>query len=208
MLKFRQQWAQSRAGQKAMINLLREFPTSVAPLRPLSASSALRFLLHAVTAALLLSAMVLNSAHAQESPRAKSIAKRVMCMCGGCQDSAGMCSHPGGTFSGPCETARAIQKDLDVRVGRNQSDDAILTAYVQQYGPTVLVEPPKKGFDLLAWVMPVVLPLIALLLVWRAARRWRQKAVLAPAGGPPIDPGLLARVEREAGREPLRGSDE
>jgi cytochrome c-type biogenesis protein CcmH len=152
--------------------------------------------------------MMLHSANAQELPRAKSIAKRVMCMCGGCQDSAGMCSHPGGTFSGPCETARAMQKDLDVRVGRNDSDDAILTAYVQQYGPTVLVEPPKRGFDLLAWIMPVLLPLIALVLVWQAVRRWRHKAVLAPAGGSAIDPGLLARVEREASGETARGADE
>jgi cytochrome c-type biogenesis protein CcmH/NrfF len=152
--------------------------------------------------------MMLNSANAQELPRAKSIAKRVMCMCGGCQDSAGMCSHPGGTFSGPCETARAMQKDLDVRVGRNESDDAILTAYVQQYGPTVLVEPPKRGFDLLAWIMPVLLPLIALVLVWQAVRRWRHKAVLAPAGGSAIDPGLLARVEREASGETARSADE
>ena len=58
-------------------------------------------------------------------------------------------------------------------------------AYVEQYGPTVLVEPPKKGFDLLAWMMPVLLPLIALILVWQVVRRWKQKAALAPAGGPP-----------------------
>jgi cytochrome c-type biogenesis protein CcmH/NrfF len=173
-----------------------------------SANSAVRSARRTLTALLILTAVPLASLNAQELPRAKSIAKRVMCMCGGCQDSAGMCSHPGGTFSGPCETARAMQKDLDVRVARNESDDAILSAYVQQYGPTVLVEPPKKGFDLLAWVMPVLLPLIALALVWQAVRRWRHKAVLAPAGGPPIDPALLARVEREAGREPSRDVDE
>ena len=126
------------------------------PLRPFSASSALRFLPSRRNLGADPDRHDAAFGHAQELPRAKSIAKRVMCMCGGCQDSAGMCSHPGGTFSGPCETARAMQKDLDVRVGRNESDDAILTAYVQQYGPTVLVEPPKKGFDLLAWIMPVV----------------------------------------------------
>jgi cytochrome c-type biogenesis protein CcmH len=101
-----------------------------------------------------------------------------------------------------------MQKDLDLRVARSESDDAILTAYVQQYGPTVLVEPPNKGFDLLAWVMPILVPLIALVLVWQAVRGWRHKAVLAPAGGPPIDPRLLARVEREAGNEPARENDE
>ena len=178
------------------------------PRKAFSVSSVVKLFLHASAAALILTAVPLNSVRAQELPRARAVAKRVMCMCGGCQDSAGLCSHPGGTFSGPCETARGMQKDLDVRVARNESDDAILQAYVEQYGPTVLVEPPKKGFDLLAWVMPVLLPLIALVLVWQVVRRWKQKAALAPAGGPPIDAQFLARVQNESGRETNKENDE
>ena len=177
-------------------------------LRPFSASSAVSFCLRSTALALLMLAVGSLPASAQQLPRAKALAKRVMCMCGGCEDSAGLCSHPGGTFSGPCDTARGMQKDLDARVARNESDDAILTAYVEQYGPTVLVEPPKKGFDLLAWIMPVLLPLIALVLVWQVVRRWKQKAALAPAGGPPLDAQFLARVQREVGREPAKDRDE
>ena len=33
-------------------------------------------------------------------------------------------------------------------VARNDSDDLILQAFVQEYGPTVLAEPPTKGFNL------------------------------------------------------------
>jgi cytochrome c-type biogenesis protein CcmH/NrfF len=143
------------------------------------------------------------AAYAQQNPHAKELAKRVKCMCGGCEDSAGLCSHPGGSFSGPCETARAMQKDLDDRVAKNETDDAILAAYVTQYGPTVLVEPPKRGFDLLAWVMPVLMPILALLLVWYVVRSWRRKAQLAPAGGPPVDAEFLARAQRESGKGDL-----
>ena len=128
-------------------------------------------------------------------------------MCGGCEDSAGLCNHPGGTFSGPCETARGMQKDLDAHVTRGESDDQILQAMVEQYGPTVLVEPPKKGFDLLAWIMPVAVPLIALVLVWEVVRRWRHKATLAPAGGPQVNAEFLARAQREASRDPGREND-
>jgi cytochrome c-type biogenesis protein CcmH/NrfF len=149
---------------------------------------------------LLGSALSIPAAYAQQTPRAKQLGKRVMCMCGGCEDSAGLCSHPGGSFSGPCETARGMQKDLDNRVAKNESDDAILAAYVTQYGPTVLVEPPKRGFDLLAWVMPVLMPILALVLVWYVVRSWRKKAKLAPAGGPPIDAEFLARAQRESGK--------
>jgi cytochrome c-type biogenesis protein CcmH/NrfF len=143
------------------------------------------------------------AAYAQQNPHAKELAKRVKCMCGGCEDSAGLCSHPGGSFSGPCETARAMQKDLDDRVAKNETDDAILAAYVTQYGPTVLVEPPKRGFDLLAWVMPVLMPILALLLVWYVVRSWRRKAQLAPAGGPPVDAEFLVRAQRESGKGDL-----
>jgi len=143
------------------------------------------------------------AAYAQQAPRAKELGKRVLCMCGGCEDSAGLCSHPGGSFSGPCETARGMQKDLDDRVAKNESDDAILAAYVTQYGPTVLVEPPKKGFDLLAWVMPILMPLLALVLVWYVVRGWRKKAKLAPAGGPPVDADFLARAQRESGKDAI-----
>ena len=143
------------------------------------------------------------AAYAQQNPHAKELAKRVQCMCGGCEDSAGLCSHPGGSFSGPCGTARAMQKDLDDRVAKNETDDAILAAYVTQYGPTVLVEPPKRGFDLLAWLMPVLVPILALLLVWYLVRSWRRKAQLAPASGPPVDAEFLARAQCESGKGDL-----
>jgi hypothetical protein len=152
---------------------------------------------------LLLNSISVPAAYPQQNPHAKELAKRVQCMCGGCEDSAGLCSHPGGSFSGPCGTARAMQKDLDDRVAKNETDDAILAAYVTQYGPTVLVEPPKRGFDLLAWVMPVLMPILALLLVWYVVRSWRRKAQLAPAGGPPVDAGFLARAQRESGKGDL-----
>jgi cytochrome c-type biogenesis protein CcmH/NrfF len=155
-----------------------------------------------------LTTCALSPTPAQQTPRAKALSKRVLCMCGGCEDSAGLCNHPGGTFSGPCETARGMQKDLDAHVTRGESDDQILQAMVEQYGPTVLVEPPKKGFDLLAWIMPIVVPLIALVLVWEVVRRWRHKATLAPAGGPQVNAEFLARAQREANREPGRENDE
>src|SRR5580692_2134416 len=173
-----------------------------------SVSSVLRFSLRAVALATILATCAMSSTPAQETPRAKALSKRVLCMCGGCEDSAGLCNHPGGTFSGPCETARAMQKDLDAHVTRGESDDQILQAMVEQYGPTVLVEPPKKGFDLLAWVMPIVVPLIALVLVWAVVRRWRHNATLAPAGGPQVSAEFLARAQQESAREAGSEHDE
>ncbi len=134
-----------------------------------------------------------------QAARAEELGKKVKCMCGGCDDAAGMCTHSGGNFAGPCDTAKAELKEVSAAVAKGESDGQILDAAVQEYGPTVLIEPPAKGFDLLVWVMPVALPLIAVLLVWGAVQRWRERSAMAPAGGPAVDPALLARAHREAG---------
>jgi cytochrome c-type biogenesis protein CcmH/NrfF len=155
-------------------------------------------------AALLFAAMFLALApvsRADDSPRAKALSKKVMCMCGGCNDTAGTCNHTGGAFSGPCDTAKAMQKEVAQRVDRGDSDDLILQSFVQEYGPTVLPDPPKKGFTWLVWIAPVIAPLIALFLIWEVVRRWRRRVALAPAGGPSISPELLDRARRESGRE-------
>ena len=180
---------------------------------PVLAGSAARVLAHAVFAVLLFGALC-AAARAQQgaitapsapgltpaqTARAEDLGKRVKCMCGGCDDAAAMCTHSGGNFAGPCDTAKAELKEIADRLGKGESDDQIFQAAVQEYGPTVLIEPPKKGFDLLAWVMPIALPIVAVLLVWGLVARWRERSALAPAGGPPVDPNLLARAHRESG---------
>jgi Cytochrome C biogenesis protein len=153
-----------------------------------------------VAASVLFVAAMPGIVRAQKTQRGKDVGKRMMCMCGGCSDSVTGCTHTGGAFSGPCATAKAMQKEVDQHVDAGDSDQAILDAFVSEYGPTVLLEPPKRGFNLLAWIFPVAIPLIALILVWEVVRRWKRKATLVPAGGPSIDHEFLARAQRESSR--------
>ena len=140
-------------------------------------------------------------AQSQPPTHAKVLGQRLKCMCGGCGDTASSCNHTGGAFSGPCDTAKGMLKEASDRISSGNSDDLVLQSFVQEYGPTVLIEPPKAGFNLLAWIMPIVMPILALFAVWVVVRRWRHRAVLAPAGGPPISADLLARAQHEAERE-------
>lgn len=133
-------------------------------------------------------------AHAQETARAKALGQKLMCACG-CNQILTACNHVGCTYS------HNMIKELDARVARGDSDELILQAFVQEYGLKVLAEPSTKGFDGLAWVIPIVAPLLALLLVWQLVRRWRQRATLATAGGPDISPEFLARAQHEADRD-------
>jgi len=159
--------------------------------------------------AIVLAAMVLLSAaparalSPAQAERAHALSLRLKCMCGGCDDTVGTCNHSGGAFAGPCATAQAELKEIDRRIERGESDDLILQDFVQEYGPTVLISPPAKGFDWLVWVMPVLLPVLAFILVWEVVRRWRRRAELEPvtASGPPVSPELLARARHEAEKD-------
>src|ERR1700730_15740040 len=138
--------------------------------------------------------VVAPAARAQETARAKALGQKLMCVCG-CNQILTACNHVGCTYS------HSMLKELDQGVARNESDDLTLQAFVQEYGPTVLAEPSTKGFNLAAWVVPVVLPIAAICLVSAVVRRWRRRAILAPASGPNISPELLAPARHEAGRE-------
>jgi cytochrome c-type biogenesis protein CcmH len=130
-------------------------------------------------------------ANAQSTARAKALGEKMMCVCG-CNQILTACNHVG------CQYSHKMLQELDQLVARNDSDDLILQAFVQEYGPTVLAEPPTKGFNWAAWIVPIVVPIVALFLVWQVVRRWRTRAQLAPASGPDISPELLARAQHEA----------
>jgi cytochrome c-type biogenesis protein CcmH len=148
-----------------------------------------------VTAAVLLLTFTLSpAAHAQQTERAKRLGAKMMCVCG-CNQILTACNHVGCTYS------HTMLKELDGRIARGDSDDLLLQSFVQEYGPTVLVDPPKTGFTGLVWVIPIVAPLLALWLVWELVRRWRHRSVPAPAGGPQLSSELLDRARREAGTE-------
>jgi cytochrome c-type biogenesis protein CcmH len=147
-----------------------------------------------ISFAALLLALLASGASAQSSPRAKAIGQRLMCVCG-CNEVLTACNHVGCTYS------RAMLKELDARVARGESDDLILQDFVQEYGPTVLVDPPKRGFTSLVWIAPIVVPIVAFFLIWELAKRWKHRAVLATAGGPKISPDLLARARQESDKE-------
>jgi cytochrome c-type biogenesis protein CcmH/NrfF len=144
--------------------------------------------------ATILAVLVLTvSLGAQQTERAKHLGQRMMCVCS-CNQSLTACNHVGCTYS------HAMLKELDDRIARGDSDDVILQSFLQEYGPTVLVDPPKTGFTGLVWLVPIVAALLAVSLVWSLLRRWRQRADLAPAGAD-LSRELLERARREAGSQ-------
>ncbi|HXQ25732.1 MAG TPA: cytochrome c-type biogenesis protein [Candidatus Acidoferrales bacterium] len=148
----------------------------------------------AVPVAVFLLLMLAPAIHAQQTERAKRLGQKMMCVCG-CNQILTACNHVG------CQYSHAMLKELDDRVARGDSDDLILQSFIQEYGQTVLLEPPAKGFTWLVWIAPIVAPILAFFLIWQLVRRWRRRAVLAPAGGPALSADLLDRARRESDKE-------
>jgi cytochrome c-type biogenesis protein CcmH len=73
-------------------------------------------------------------------------------------------------------------------IAEGKTKEEVKAALVEEYGPRVLAEPADDGFELTAWVVPVLAALAAFALVILVARRWRRGG--PPAGGADAGPGL------------------
>ncbi len=77
-----------------------------------------------------------------------------------------------------CEQMREV---IALKLAAGEDAESIKAYFVEQYGPQVLGEPPRQGFNWLAWILPVVAAVGGGLFVWRKARQMvRPAAVTAP----------------------------
>jgi cytochrome c-type biogenesis protein CcmH len=83
-------------------------------------------------------------------------------------------------------------------IAQGKTKDEIKDALVAEYGPRVLAEPRDDGFQLTAWVVPLLAALAALALVVLVARRWRRRpAAAAEATEPGLDADDAQRLDAE-----------
>lgn len=139
---------------------------------------------------------------AAQSARAKEIGTHIKCLCKGCDMTAGGCAHPGGAFSGPCESAKSELREIDEHLANGESEQQIIDAFVRKYGTIAYVEPPKHGFGLVAWLMPIVYTLVGFALVVLVVKKWasRRPATASP-GSTSAHDEALERARARAARD-------
>jgi cytochrome c-type biogenesis protein CcmH len=134
----------------------------------------------------------------ENDPFVVGVESQLRCTCG-CNLSVYTCR----TTDFTCQTSPAMHREVIALVEQGQTGQAILDAFVTRYGETVLMAPPRRGFNIAAYVVPgIAITAVGAGIVWVLARRARR---LAPATLPVRDPeppaGLspddAARLEAE-----------
>ena len=140
-----------------------------------------------------LAALVLVPAAAASRPSLAELEGEVMCpVCGTTLDQS------------DAPAARQIERFIKRRIAAGDSEQKIKDALVANYGEAILASPPRHGFGLLAWWVPLAGVVIAGALlgwgIWRWSRGREPLGGPAPAGAAAIDPALDRRLDDELQR--------
>ncbi len=130
--------------------------------------------------------------------RFNDLGHRMMCTCS-CNQILLECNHVG------CTVSTQMIGELKAAIHHGDGDDLVLQGFVQKYGPTVLAAPPKTGFNLLAWITPGILFLLATLATAWLVRRWQLHAATVTPGA---NTAHLPSAERDSLRERIRKETE
>ena len=95
--------------------------------------------------------------------------------------------------------ARRMKADIASRIAAGDSKEEIEDALVAEFGQQILAAPPKKGFNLLAWILPFVALFGGALVLGLFAWRWSRHREPSPPA-PRLSPALERRVDDELAR--------
>lgn len=93
------------------------------------------------------------------------IAEELICQCG-CTLMLLNCNH------GECMVRDTMTALIKQKIDEGQSKEQIIQFFVAQYGEQVLASPPKRGFNLVAWVLPFVAILAGGAVIFFAIKEW------------------------------------
>ena len=98
--------------------------------------------------------------------------------------------------------AQRIKAFIVRRIRAGDSKSEIERRLVADFGPAILAQPPKHGFDLLAWLLPIAGILAGAVAIGFAAWRWTRRREPEPAlvGVGSLDPELERRLDDELRR--------
>src|SRR3990172_5429014 len=119
----------------------------------------------------------------ENDPFIVGVEEKLRCTCG-CNLSVYTCR----TTDFTCETSPAMHQQVIALVEQKKSAEEILDAFVAQYGESVLMAPPRAGFNLAGYLVPGILitlvgGVLAAVIICQTRARAVAAVVAVPAGG-------------------------
>jgi cytochrome c-type biogenesis protein CcmH len=141
-------------------------------------------------------ALVLPASASAACPELRSLEGELMCPT--CGTTLALSNAP---------AANQIRRFVCERAAAGDSNNEIKDQLVADFGPGVLASPPKKGFDLLAWVLPLLAVGAGAAVLAGLVVRWSRRREPEPGlderssnGRADLDPALEKRLEEELAR--------
>lgn len=97
-----------------------------------------------------------------------------------------------------------MKREIRAMLAAGKTGQEILDHYVAEHGNLILAVPPARGFDLVVYVVPMVVLLVGPLLLWGRLRRGRARAAgpddpdaNAESSATSLDAEYRERLERD-----------
>lgn len=133
-------------------------------------------------------AMILGPGAGATPPSAAGLESELVCpVCGTTLDQS------------DAPVAQRMKAFIRARIAAGDSGQQIKDELVAQFGQEVLARPPKGGFGLLAWLLPLAAVGVGAVTVALLVRSWSARRG-PPSDGAPLDPELERLVDDELAR--------
>jgi cytochrome c-type biogenesis protein CcmH len=97
--------------------------------------------------------------------------------------------------SSDAPVARLMKARIRELIAAGYTKSEIKAYFVDQFGDGVLAVPPRRGFDLVAWLLPLAGLGLGLVVVGAFAWRWSRRRDDDAGEGEPLDPVLERRLD-------------
>ena len=128
-----------------------------------------------------------------DSATVSEIADELICQCG-CTMVLSNCTHA------ECSSRSAMTAIIGQKLDQGESKEQIIDYFVSQYGEQVLSSPPKKGFNLVAWLLPFAAILAGGVVIYLSLKAWVRRGNRHQADAT----GDIIEEEDEAYRQQLK----
>lgn len=146
----------------------------------------MRRLKSSIFALLLVVAAIAQTASEKPNVDVRRVGARLACQCG-CKDSVATCSMLECHFSKPAKEKIAKMQS------EGMSDQAILDAFVKEYGSVVLLDEPREYGQ----IVPYVMLALGLVVVWLVIRKYYRPKAVTEAGPVEIDDPALEKYREQ-----------